>query len=146
MTKEEPTWLVVMHVFGYVVPFVLALVGFWLVPSMRYYVFEAIPVDEQFYFFIAVIVEILTIIAWILTDMYIISNTDTSGDRIKKSVRLSVYTALLFFGGSTLYFGWGQLGWWLLIPTIGTLVDAEVVTNRGVNSALLKRILQEEHH
>ena len=140
----EPRYLSAGHWIGYLMPFMISVGAYFFAPPLRRNVFSVIPPEEYLYFFVAMIIVILLCVMWIFIDFYVVSDIRSSGDRIKENIRITYWTAIAFSGAAVWFAATDKLPWWLAIVAVFALGDGEVISNRGANSALLKRVLQEE--
>ncbi len=141
---SEPKLTYVGHMVGYFAPFVLAILSYVFIAPLRRHVFSAIPQEEYLYFFVGMIIIILLNGLWMVVDFFAVSDIRSSGDRIKQNAHITYVTAIIFVVAAGWFSANGELPWWLAIGAFFAVIDGGIVINRGINSALLKRVLQEE--
>jgi len=125
------------HFFGYIFPYIL-LIGGYMVPSLQYRVHDVIPTEHHEMFFIAIIVEIVLIVIWIIIDFVTITSEKTTGSQLQWNAAISSTSNNIFVLLLGFMIGMGQLGWWLVVPVIGQIVDDYIISNRAIVNALQK--------
>jgi hypothetical protein len=132
----------VLHFVGYIFPFLLTLGGA-VVSAMQYRVFDPVPVEEQRFLLLAVLIQLLAAIIWIVIDFLVISNDRTTGTQLKVNVFVSstINNIMLLLAGGMLFAG--EMRWWMVVPTIAVIVDDYIVSNRAIVNALQKPIIQQ---
>lgn len=131
----------ILHFVGYLAPLILLLAGF-LVPVLRHKV-GAVPAEESATLWMTLVIFILVAVAWIMIDMFVVSNDSTTGSQLKINAAISgTYNNVLMFVAGAMWAS-GQVRWWMVVPMVAVLVDDYVVTNRAINNALQKPIIQQ---
>lgn len=139
--KPSNVVLDALHFAGYLAPLLLLLAGF-LVPALRHKV-GAVPPEDAASLWMTLIIFILAAVVWIFLDFFVVSNDSTTGSQLKLNAAISgTYNNVLLFAAGAMWAA-GEMRWWMVVPIVATLVDDYIVTNRAINNALQKPIIQQ---
>jgi hypothetical protein len=122
------------------------LLGVWLfVPVLRARVFlDAIRLEDQVSLLIGIIVQGVLGGAWLMYEFFAVSNQQTSVHRLRVNNAVSTAMALAFTVIGTWLLARDMFMWGLIVPWSAALLDAFVSSDRAINNAAQKPLVQQE--
>lgn len=129
-------------------PILVAAIGFAL-PEFRYSINETglrVLIEERnaLVLVIANVVSIILLVIWLIVEFVQISNLGVPVRRLRKNSAVSIFVAFSFTALGFYLIALNSLPWALLVPWIGSTVDAFLTADRAINNAAQKPLIEGE--
>lgn len=126
----------------WIFPFLVLLVGF-SIPEMREPVRFTWPLSNRL--LLGIIAELILCAGWFATAFWHATNSNITVSELKKDAFVSYIVSVALFGWAIYGVATGNLMWGLLVPTITAMADSVMSTDRSINNAAQKPIVQQQN-
>jgi hypothetical protein len=89
--------------------------------------------------------QLVLCVIWLLSAFFHATNGNAPVSNLKFDAALSNTVQLGLVGASIWYLALGQLPWALVLPTIAAILDAYITSDRAINTAAFKPIVQQQN-
>lgn len=121
-----------------IVPIAMLLVGYY-VPALR----EPVDWPPPDTLWAALFVSLGVMALWLVLEILTVASRFTTSAQLQVDGFLSILVALVI----TFFAGWQREGieWYIIVPWIGSMIDAFLTASLGINNAAQKPFAHHEH-
>lgn len=122
--------------FRWALPLVMLFAGYFI-PDMRAPI--GWPTSEVLW--AGIVVSLILVTVWIVAEVITTVDRRTPVAALQRDDGISLLVALAITFAAGAFWRNDQLGWWFIIPWVGTMIDATLAGTLGINNAAQKPIM-----